>query len=657
MKKITLGGDRLGGGSKNLVEIGDYGRSTFNIDAGRRTTIAPFTVVPVYVQQMLPNDTIKLEIGADGYTQPTIGPAFGSFDYEVHVFKIPYRLYNGDLMMDKLDAGYDLSAIKIPQVRIKAPTIEGALNNQIHPSAIFSHLNIRGLGYADRDGTYSTLMYRDFNAVAWLGYWEIYKLFFSNKQEKEGVMIHAPVPTITQTATSANLSSVEGGYSTVIPLDPGTVYGVQLNPFDCRLSYAYTGTPPTPESLRVKIEGVWRTPLQIFESVTTNVTHVVFTGLKPEWWGYEVESWGYAQGTVPTETAPQLLRFPLENIDTMRTLIMQHTGNPAPFIIGEGIGFAPYSSTLASNATDARTSLQFSQEGLGVTTYKSDIYNNWLNTEDITAINAASAINTESGEITIDEINMRKKLQNYLNRISVSGGSYYDAINVTYNSTAISRAITPVYEGSLLKEIGFDEVVSSTAAQTQQGLQPQGQLSGKGRIGNKNKGGKMTIRANEHCIIMAVAVIRARIDYSKGNSFIADLKTMDDFHKPEFDQIGFQDLVTDWMDYRSTKITELNEVEFMSIGKQPAWTHYTTDVTTNRGNFAIENNQMFMVMDRRYTFDYEEKEISDFTAYGDPSKFNYMFAETKLDAQNFWCQFRFKVSKRTVQSSRVMPTF
>ena len=69
---------------------------------------------------------------------------------------------------------------------------------------------------------------------------------------------------------------------------------------------------------------------------------------------------------------------------------------------------------------------QYNQEGLGIRTYKSDIFNNWLNEEQINAINETSAIAVINDKITIDQIILQKKVYELLNRISVSGGTYQD---------------------------------------------------------------------------------------------------------------------------------------------------------------------------------------------------------------------------------------
>jgi len=78
-----------------------------------------------------------------------------------------------------------------------------------------------------------------------------------------------------------------------------------------------------------------------------------------------------------------------------------------------------------------------------------------------------------------------------------------------------------------------------------------------------------------------------------------------------------------------------------------------TSVNEVHGNFAIANNEMFMVLNRR--FEQENGNIKDLTTYIDPSKYNFIFAETALDAQNFWCQIGVDITARRKMSAKVMP--
>jgi len=93
--------------------------------------------------------------------------------------------------------------------------------------------------------------------------------------------------------------------------------------------------------------------------------------------------------------------------------------------------------------------------------------------------------------------------------------------------------------------------------------------------------------------------------------------------------------------------------------KQPAWINYMTEVNRCYGNFAIKSNEMFMTLNRRYEIDLNTPntgaKIKDLTTYIDPSKFNFIFAETAIDAQNFWVQIAVDMTVRRKMSGKLMP--
>ena len=77
------------------------------------------------------------------------------------------------------------------------------------------------------------------------------------------------------------------------------------------------------------------------------------------------------------------------------------------------------------------------------------------------------------------------------------------------------------------------------------------------------------------------------------------------------------------------------------------------------GNFAIEDNEMFMTLNRRFEpnnyYDAGASSIKDATSYIDPSKFNFIFAQTSLDSQNYWVQIAQQTTARRKMSAKVMP--
>ena len=67
-----------------------------------------------------------------------------------------------------------------------------------------------------------------------------------------------------------------------------------------------------------------------------------------------------------------------------------------------------------------------------------------------------------------------------------------------------------------------------------------------------------------------------------------------------------------------------------------------------------------MVMNRNYELEITggtvgNTLIADLTTYIDPVKYNYIFAETNLDAMNFWVQTKFDIKVRRLISAKQIP--
>ena len=246
-----------------------------------------------------------------------------------------------------------------------------------------------------------------------------------------------------------------------------------------------------------------------------------------------------------------------------------------------------------------------------------------------------------------------------LNRIAVSGGSYDDWLEAVYTHERVKSIESPVYCGSLIKELAFEEVVSNARTEsTEDGKQPLGTLAGRGRLTGKHKGGKIEITVNEPSYIMGIVSITPRVDYSQGNDWEMNLQSIYDLHKPHLDGIGFEESINEQRAWWTTNWDNLNSRWVQtSAGKRPAWSNYQTAVNKTFGNFAIPNNEMFMTNNRNYEFGYAVPSglaaIKDLTTYVDPSKSNYIFADTRLDAMNFWVQVDIDCKSRRKMSAKV----
>lgn len=659
MKK-TLGGDRLGSGGKMTVNMHNYGRSTHNLGRAWRSTMAPGTLVPCLVEPILNGDTFDIDLTTLVRTLPTNGPIFGSFKMQIDVFSCPMRLYNAQLHNNALEIGLDMSKVKFPMFTMYGNKIDftatGDYNQQqISQSSLISYMGVRGLGQTTETTNY---VYAKTNAMYGLAYWDIYKNYYANKQEKIGYVIEPKPAYKTGKVSRAMVKKT--------PLSNWEDFDITQNQITLFEKYSLMIYGENLNENNVWVSGE---PLKNYgwENITPlyNNTQVLFTNFQQQAYNFVKEStettviYADKESGIVTGGKISLSKFPLSNIDDMREKILQQP-KTTPLELNSQNTQLPYSIITGyfTNPNDqSRTSLNaFEMAGIGIKTYLSDKFNNWLSTEWIDGANGISqitAVKTADGKFTIDSLNLATKLYYMLNRIAVSGGSYVDWQESVYGVKVMRRAETPMYMGGMSAEIVFNEVVSTADATAAGNEQPLGTLAGKGRDAS-HKNGTIRIKAQEPSFIMALVSLTPRIDYSQGNKWFTRLETMNDLHKPALDGIGFQELITDEMAAWDTSRNATGEASYKSAGKQPAWLNYMTSVSETYGGFANQYQEMFMTLNRRYEAT-AEGTIKDLTTYIDPTKYNYAFAVQELKAQNFWVQIAMDIKARRVMSAKLMP--
>jgi len=644
MKK-TLGGDRLGSGSKMKVDLHGYSRSTHDMGYVWRSTMSAGTLVPFLCEVALPGDTFDINLGCDIKTHPTIGPLFGSYKVQLDVFLSPIRLYNSHLHNNALNIGRNMSLIRLPGITFTAQGIADITevqdldNCQVNPSALMSYLGIRGFGISADTQT------RTFNAVPVLSYWDIYKNYYANKQEEIGAVIHTPAQALLENVFEVYVNG------NTIPEAPSVPVNELMVRFAALTVEADPGQTIIPSQIMI-ITSAGTFPFDDLCDTITIVGDQWRGEYNYKYGGIYVYQWRYQNSTDIGMQAPAVATFDLENIDVMRTKILAHQGYDQFNITTAVTQIEPYRWLYEIN-NDIPNILS-SQEGLAIKTYQSDLFNNWIKTEwidGVDGISAITAVDTSGGSFTIDTLNLSKKVYDFLNRVAVSGGTYDDWQDAAYAHSRYRGAETPMYMGGLIKELVFQEVVSQSESSGEE-TQPLGTLAGKGIMAKKHKGGTVVVKVDEPSYIMGIISLTPRVDYSQGNKWDIHLENMDDLHKPALDEIGFQELITEQMAWWDTEYTG-GEWVTKSAGKQPAWVNYMTNVNQVRGNFAVKNNEMFMTLNRRY--EAEVTGIKDLTTYIDPSKYNFIFANTALDAQNFWAQIGVDMTVRRKMSAKIMP--
>lgn len=658
--KKTIGGERLGSGSKRQVDLHGYDRSTHDLGYVLRTTMSAGTLVPFINEVALKGDTWDINIDGFMQTHPTIGPMLGSLKWQFDVFKCPMRLYHGRLHNNETGIGMKMEDLKLPVFELIARTINpeeftGDYSvSQINPSSVLAHLGLMGIGQTNE---FSSGV-RKFNAMAWIAYWDAVKNYYTNKQEPMARVIHT-APTI-RIFNMTSLSVPAGVVPEVpAPLEMLAVFWGQtiqvehlagLQPLNQIMVVMNTGVPGSSDFV-IPVSNLGSV---ISQSATNTQVRYEYTLAGATRF---LRGWRYATANDMIMKEIEIQEFELTKLDDIRMALQAwpYAHPTTPFDVTE---MEPFSFATQVGAEDFAAIME-SQEGLALKTYQSDWFNNWIATESIDGpdgVNNRTRIDTTGGSFTMDTLIFAEKIYKMMNRIAIAGGTYDDWQDAIWGMETYNRTEIPVYVGGLSKEVIFSEVVSlaSNNLGGEEG-QPLGTLAGRGRLSEKHKGGKVSIKVDEMSIILGIMSLTPRIDYSQGNNWAFDLQTMNDFHKPVLDGIGYQDLVTEQFAWWGTRQAPDGTWAKTSAGKVPAWTHYQTNVNRVRGEFAGSLN--WMCFNRRYGWvaDGEYMEIEDITQYIDPSKFNYIFASTALDSQNYWAQIGVDITVRRIMSANQIP--
>lgn len=674
--KTTLGGDRLGSGNRNKIEMHNYYRSNHNLSCSRISSMAPGVLYPMYVNIGLTGDTWDIDLNSFIRTLPTEGPLFGAFKLQVDVFSADMRLYQAILHNNTTEIGFDMDQVLMPKMMIGANSVwnkqQKKWENQIAKNALLYYLGLAGVGVAHDRPDETVSIYRKLNAIPMLAYYDIFKNYYANKQEENAYVINNQEINPTYEIEQVNVNSVykcDYTYFDNASCQQVGITKTTLTPASNGVLVTITQetTLNTGNSLilfgsnflvyNIQGEKVTRLPLEIgtlrriavsdtqaiYESFEDNndITNINFT--LPVVENYPPQEQRYIQ----------LTPFPLKNIDEMRKRLLTYWDLGEEFIMrdDENGDIMPYQSVLSSEANKSP------MQGLVVKCYQSDWFNNWLDSEYIEKIAQKSNVNVTNGSFSIDALNFAKKLYDHYNRIAVTGGTYDDWQKAAYGMVRYGKAEKPIYHGGMSSEVIFDEVVSSAQTINTNGeINPLGSLGGRGTLKTR-KGGHVIVKCNEQCVIMIMVSLTPRITQTQGNAwYLTELDSMNDLHQPDFDRIGFQDLITEQLAWWDTNMNEDGEIlSRTSVGKQPAWLQYQTDIDKAYGDMAEENGYGYMILQRQYETDEDTKGVKDITTYIDPSKYNYAFAVSSLTAQNFWGFFNFDIKVRRLMSAKQMP--
>lgn len=690
--KVSIGKNTLGGGKKMMTRLNNYNRSTHDLSHVCRTSAAVGTLIPTLYHLVLPGDTFPIETRCHTLTHPTIGPLFGSFKQQNDFFFCPIRLYNAMLHNNALNIGLNMKQVKFPIYPVPysqytdKTKMEGSnesLLNEVNPSSLVAYTGVRALSALEPYGSNM----KTYNCIKLLMYYDIFKNYYANKQEDKFYVIsgntyYSYSKTVSNlvkggiTLTVANSSNLQESWSTVAASVPNTkgstgeypksnsshqAWVLIILPYDqdketgqieVKLNFntgwlvESGGIPGGLETINIygtinNLEG---------NNILTNITKKISNPISGAEY-YKINQTTFLptertfktyfyvnEPTMAVSVEARYNSYKLSTIDDMRENIL--TAGKTQYVSQDPFIVDIFKPVQTKNGIAPSCSQPM--VGLALKTYQSDINTNWVNTEWIdgeTGINSITAIDTSGGSFTLDTLNLAKKVYTMLNRIAVSDGSYNAWIQTVYTSGGLNHIETPLYLGGSSLEIEFQEVVNNSGSEEQ----PLGTLAGRG-IATSHKGGNIVFKADEPGYIFCITSLTPRVDYFQGNEWDNYLLTLNDLHKPQLDGIGFQDRL-----YLNMNANIPRKMASLSIGKQPAWIEYMTNVNKTYGNFALVENEGWMCLNRIFG------DIDTYTTYIFPHLYNNIFADTDITAQNFWIQIAFNTNPRRVMSAKIIP--
>ncbi len=690
--KTTIGGKRLGSGAGMEIAMHNYEMSTHNLQQRFTTTMGAGTLIPCLCIPALRGDYFDIAIKAATRTIPTRGPLFSTFKMQVDLFDVPVRLYQALLHNNAVRLGMNMKNVKLPKLHIETKAIVNNWENgEMSCNSLLKYLGLSGIGSIDSLDR-STIYYREVNAVPALAYYDIVKNYYANKQEDKAYLVNSSIETVgTFNVTQAKVDGVVKEISST-PSPAFSVeelFGKKTTAYrSIEFKYIISNSQNvvldgtfkvTKENLRLLVKNIndaFPTPnntaftiddaikanlIKDFtvdqdDRITISFRQGAYTSDKET---YYTVCWIEDKGK--KESIIKLRDFPLSNIDDMRLDILSYHTLGAPFVIGKTTQtgnknvYLPYSALTAVDNLNVTTNKK-PLNGICIKTYQSDLFNNWLNKEWVEGENSVaelSKVAVQDGAIYMDALLMGKKTYNLYNRIATSDGTYQSWLDAVYCESPKRHIETPMYVGGLSSEVVFEEIIQTSPTEGA----ALGTLGGRGVLMHR-EGGSSYIEVDEPSFIIGIVSITPRVFYCQGNEFyMTDLDSIDDLHKPEFDGIGYQNLIGERMCWTDTVIRPgvTQTISRTVVGKVPAWIEYQTAVDKCYGEFTDVNKQGFMVLNRNYSVDEKTGRVLDFTTYVDPSKYNYAFGESTLFSQNFWVQIDFDIKARRKMSAREIP--
>lgn len=358
--------------------------------------------------------------------------------------------------------------------------------------------------------------------------------------------------------------------------------------------------------------------------------------------------------TVPTP-APGLANLPVKDLDELFLNLPVDGGDITDKLP------TPIKSSISND-------LDKPLGGMCLGTYLPDVQNVILNSDFYTKNVTSVKVNVSSSSFSIDQLVTAKKLWDSRTKDAMASGTFKDWIRMHYGVTPKIMDDMPTFLGSTSSPIGFEDIRATTYAKDNDATQYLGDKGSSGLGYGRSR--RFRIVCDRPGYVMVLAQIVPLVDYDQGLSRYTLSRKLSDEFRPEFNGIGLQDILVSDLNAsyeaaHSAGLADNHPVPWhVSLGKQPAWIQYMTDVNKVRGTFSSTERSWVLRRDMQATGEaasgtgvYDPALDTDASAYINPADWQQPFADQSPTAQNFLVQFNIRHKVRSTVLKRLRPKF
>lgn len=322
------------------------------------------------------------------------------------------------------------------------------------------------------------------------------------------------------------------------------------------------------------------------------------------------------------------------------------------------------------NSSDVALEKGFSQTGLMMRCFRSDMFTAWISSERYQEVMDTARVKVGTDNtFTVSNLIFQTKYNKFLNSLIMGSGDFHDFVKAELGVEIGRDMDIPQFLGSSVCDIEFDNVLSTVSTADSPLASP-----GATCVGGVYSHPRYFRFANYGTVVVMASIVPKNPLYSEGNDPMFCKHLFGELFQPRFDRIDFQPLnrhtlcaIPDHVRSFDGSVTyekgsaPAEYAPNTEVARQPAWLEYTTDVDRCFGDFASSSLGTWVIQRSflKAHINTLAKTVSyrfDPSPYISPGQFNYQFANTGEFGENFFLFIDFRNKTTNQVSKRPLPT-